>query len=51
MAAKTGRGVTPTRAVRVPAEVWEAAKAEAARRGESVSAAVVRFLREYGRRP
>ena len=40
---------TPPRSVRVPDDVWEAAKAEAARRGETVTDAVVRFLRRYGR--
>jgi hypothetical protein len=47
MAARTGGGSTPNRAVRVPTDVWVAAKAEAKRRGETVSAAVVRFLRDY----
>ncbi len=43
------RGVhTPPRSVRVPDEVWEAAKAEAERRGESVTDAILRFLRRYG---
>ena len=40
---------TPPRSVRVPDDVWAAAKAEAERRGETVTDAVVRFLRRYGR--
>jgi hypothetical protein len=40
---------TPPRTVRVPDAVWQAARAEAARRGESVSDAVNRFLRRYGK--
>jgi len=47
MAARTGEGNTPPRAVRVPETLWQAAKAEARRRGESVTAAIVRFLRDY----
>lgn len=39
---------TPPRSVRVPDEVWTAAKTEAARRGETVSDAVVRYLKRYG---
>jgi hypothetical protein len=39
---------TTPRSVRVPDEVWAAAKVEAARRGETVTDAVVRFLRRYG---
>jgi len=42
-------GQTPVRSIRVPDDVWEAAKHEAARRGETVSDAVVRFLRRYGK--
>lgn len=42
------KGPTPLRSVRVPDEVWEAAKLEAEARGETVSEAVVRFLRRYG---
>ena len=38
---------TPPRSIRVPDAVWDAAKAEAERRGETLSAAVVRFLRRY----
>ena len=40
---------TPPRSVRVPDDVWQAAKDEAARRGESVTDAVVRFLVRYGK--
>lgn len=40
---------TPRRSVRVPEDVWQAAMATAARKGESVSVAVVRFLRRYAR--
>ena len=40
---------TPLRSIRVPDDVWSAAKAAASRKGESVSEAVVRFLRRYGR--
>lgn len=50
MAARTGQGNTPVRTIRVPDDVWTAALAEAARRDESVSEAVVRFLRRYGKR-
>ena len=42
---------TPPRSVRVPDEVWQRAKEEAERRGETVSDAVVRFLRRYGKTP
>jgi len=49
MAAKTGQGNTPPRSIRVPDDVWDAALAKAALRGESVSEAVVRFLRRYGK--
>ena len=38
---------TPPRSMRIPDEIWEAAKAEAAERGETVTDAVVRFLRRY----
>lgn len=39
---------TPPRSVRVPDDVWDAAKAEADVRNEAVSEAIVRFLRLYG---
>lgn len=35
--------------VRVPVEVLEAAKARAAENGETLSSAVVKFLRRYGK--
>ena len=38
---------TPLRSFRVADEVWQAAKAEAKRRGESVTDVLVRALREY----
>lgn len=40
--------ITP-RSVRVPQNEWDAAKDEARRREETVTDAVRRFLREYGR--
>ena len=40
---------TPPRSIRVSDEVWEAAKKEAERRGETVTEAIVRFLRRYGK--
>ena len=40
---------TPPRSVRIPDDVWQAAKDAAGRKGESVSEAVVRYLRRYGR--
>lgn len=42
-------GHTPRRTVRVPDEVWDAAKRQAMLRNEDVSKAIVRFLQEYGR--
>lgn len=41
---------TPLRAVRIPDEVWESAKQIAEKRGETVTAVVVRSLRRYTRR-
>ena len=38
---------TPLRSFRVPDDLWDAAKAEATRRGETVTDALVRFLRDY----
>jgi antitoxin component of RelBE/YafQ-DinJ toxin-antitoxin module len=38
---------TPLHTVRVDAELWEAARAEADRRGETVSDAIRRSLRRY----
>lgn len=42
-----GQGVTPTRAIRVRDPLWTDAKRVAADRGESVNAAIVRFLERY----
>ena len=42
-------GHTPRRTIRVPDEVWDAAKRQAMLRNEDVSKAVVRFLQEYAR--
>ncbi len=42
-------GHTPRRTVRVPDEVWDAAKRQAMLRNEDVSKAIVRFLQEYAR--
>lgn len=50
MAARTGHGNTPRRSIRIPDDVWNAAVTEANRRGESVSEAVVTFLRAYADR-
>lgn len=38
---------TPIRPVRVPDELWQAAQAKAAEKGETVSDAIRRALREY----
>lgn len=38
---------TPKRTIRVPNDLWDAALDEAHRRGESVTVAIVRFLRDY----
>lgn len=40
---------TPPRSIRVPDEIWNAAKEAAAQRGETVTDAVVRFLTRYGK--
>jgi hypothetical protein len=40
---------TPPRSIRVPDDVWEAAKTEAERRGETVTDAILRFLRRYAK--
>jgi len=40
---------TPPRSVRVPADRWQAAKQEAARRGETITDAINRFLDAYAR--
>lgn len=41
--------VTKMRGVRVPDDVWDAARKEAARRNEHLSTAIVRLLNTYGR--
>jgi hypothetical protein len=51
MAARTGRGNTPARSMRIPDELWADALAESERRGETVTDAVVRFLRRYTKAP
>ncbi len=38
---------TPARGVRVPDDLWSAAKAQAAARGETVTDAIIRGLRSY----
>lgn len=40
---------TPNRTIRVPDELWEAAKRKAADRGETVTDVVLRALRTYVR--
>ena len=40
---------TPVRSVRVPDDIWVAAKAEAEARGETISEAIVAMLERYGR--
>ena len=40
---------TPLRSLRVATELWEAAKAAAAERGETVTDVLVRALRRYVR--
>lgn len=39
---------TPARSVKVPDPIWEAARRTAAARGETMTAAVIRFLTVYG---
>lgn len=39
--------MTPTRAIRVADPLWHEAKRVASDRGESVNAAIVRFLERY----
>ncbi len=41
---------TPLRSVRVPSPLWEAAKAKAAERGETVTDVLVRALERYVKR-
>lgn len=38
---------TPNRPVRVPEDLWQAAKAKAKAKGETVSDAIVRALKRY----
>ena len=38
---------TPTRTVRVPEDLWQAAKARAEEKGETVSDVIVRALKRY----
>jgi len=40
-------GVTPLRNVRVSDDLWRAAMAEAAERGETVTEVIIRALRRY----
>jgi predicted HicB family RNase H-like nuclease len=40
---------TPTRSIRVPDELWEAAKRKAADNDESVTAVIIRALTRYVR--
>lgn len=49
MPARTGLGNSPVRAVRVPDDVWQAAKDRAEREGVSVGSVIVAALREYGK--
>lgn len=44
------RATNPARAVRVEDELWEAAKAKAAERGESVSDVIRKALERYVKR-
>ena len=44
-----GSGPTTPRSFRIPDAAWWAATAEAERRGETVTEAMVRFLRRYGK--
>lgn len=45
----SGKGKVPPRSVRVPDPIWQAVKAEAERRGETVTDAIVRALKRYGK--
>lgn len=47
MSARTGKGNTPGRNIRIPTEVWEAAKARADAEGTHVSAVIVTALTKY----
>lgn len=44
-----GTGHTPMRGIRVPDAEWKAAQAVAAERGETLTDAIRRFLRRYGK--
>lgn len=43
------KGNTPPRSIRVPDDVWQAAKARAEAEGTTTSEAVVRYLRRWGK--
>lgn len=40
---------TPNRTIRVPDEIWEAARRKAADRGETITDVIVRALKQYVR--
>lgn len=40
---------TPMRSLRVPDDLWAASKRRAEERGETLTAAIIRFLRRYSR--
>ncbi len=42
---------TPQRSIRVPPELWRAAKAKAASRGETVTDVILRALLRYTTKP
>jgi hypothetical protein len=42
---------TPLRSIRVPTDVWRAAQAKAEERGETLTEAIIRFLRRYAAKP
>jgi len=44
------RGATPLHSFRVDDELWQAARAKAAERGEPLNAALVKFLQRYVKR-
>jgi hypothetical protein len=45
----TAKGNTPPVSMRIPPELWKAAKLEADRRGEDRTKAVIRFLTRYAK--
>lgn len=45
--ARPKTGVTPVRNIRVAEDLWRAAQAEAERRGETLTDAIVRALQRY----